>query len=101
MKKEILKLFANLSIAIFVIFLFILILTALFPSSTKRSIKSVVSDYSGGLNRTITLYDYNGNEIKSWTGKFDVEDNESRVFFDDEDGKRVIIYNGIVVNEEN
>lgn len=73
----------------------------LFPSSTRRNIKSMVSDYTGGLNRTITLYDYNGNKIKSWTGKFDVDDNESRVFFDDEDGKRVIIYNGIVVNEEN
>ena len=101
MKKEILKLFATVGGAILVVILIILIFTMLFPSSTKRSIKSMVSDYTGGLNRTITLYDYNGNEIKSWTGKFDVDDNESRVFFDDEDGKRVIIYNGIVVNEEN
>ena len=101
MKKEILKLFVTVGSAIFVVCLIILIFTMLFPSSTKRSIKSMVSDYTGGLNRTITLYDYNGNEIKSWTGKFDVDDNESRVFFDDEEGKRVIIYNGIVVNEEN
>lgn len=101
MNRNIMRLFASVGGFIFAVILIILIFTALFPSSTKRSIKSMVSDYTGGLNRTITLYDYNGNEIKSWTGKFDVDDNESRVFFDDENGKRVIIYNGIVVNEEN
>ena len=84
-----------------IIVLVIIGIGLLSPSSTRRNIKSMVSDYTGGLNRTITLYDFNGNKIKSWTGRFDVDDNESRVFFDDEDGKRVIIYNGIVVNEEN
>jgi hypothetical protein len=67
----------------------------------QRGWKSLQSNYGGGLNRTITVYDYNGNPIKSWSGKFDVQESESRVFFDDENGKRVIIYNGIVINEEN
>ena len=101
MKRKIYKTLRSIGLGILFVFLIMLFFMFLFPSSTKRSIKSMVSDYSGGLNRTITLYDYNGNEIKSWTGKFDVDDNESRVFFDDEEGKRVIIYNGIVVNEEN
>lgn len=92
---------AKLLVYALIIVIIIIGIGFLFPSSTRRNIKSMVSDYTGGLNRTITLYDYNGNKIKSWTGKFDVDDNESRVFFDDEDGKRVIIYNGIVVNEEN
>ena len=68
--------------------------------ATKRSMKSIQSEYGGGLNRTVTVYDYSGNEIDSWTGKFDVSEDENKVFFD-LDGKRVIIRGGIVINEEN
>ena len=41
-------------------------------SSCSRSLKSLSSDIDGGLNRTVTVYDYNGGKIKSWSGKFDV-----------------------------
>lgn len=68
-------------------------------SSFSRNVKSAVSDYSGGLNRTVTLYDNTGNEIKSWHGKIDLESNDQEVFFD-LNGKRVIIQGGIVVSEE-
>lgn len=66
-----------------------------------REVKSFSSNWNGGLNRTVTVYDYNGGEIKSWSGKFDVSESENEVYFDDSDGKRVIIHGGIVVNEEN
>lgn len=66
-----------------------------------REMKSTVSNWTGGLNRTVTVYDYNGQEIKSWTGKFDVTEDDNEVYFDDENGKRVIIQGGIVINEEN
>ena len=33
-------------------------------------------------------------------GKFDIESNDQEVFFDDAQGKRVIIQGGIVVSEE-
>lgn len=72
----------------------------LHSASWKRSVKSLASDYGGGLNRTVTVYDYDGKEIKSWSGKFDVNESETEVYFDDEDGKRVIIHGGIVINEE-
>lgn len=68
--------------------------------SMQRSMKSIKSDMSGGLNRTVTVYDYNGEEIKSWSGKFDVSSSENEVYFD-VNGKRVIIHGGIVINEEN
>lgn len=68
-------------------------------SSCSRSLKSATSDISGGLNRTVTLYDNTGNEIKSWNGKIDLESNDQEVFFD-LNGKRVIIQGGIVVSEE-
>ena len=70
-------------------------------SSCSRIGKSISSDMGGGLNRTVTLYDYSGGEIKSWSGKFDVSESENEVYFDDQNGKRVILHGGIVVNEEN
>jgi starvation-inducible outer membrane lipoprotein len=66
----------------------------------SRNIKSISSDLTGGLDRTVTAYDYSGNVIGQWSGKIDIENNESKVYFD-LDGKRVIIYNAIVVTEEN
>lgn len=67
----------------------------------RREIKSAKSNFTGGLNRTVTVYDYNGKEIKSWTGKFDVKEIYSNgMYFDTEDGKRVIINGGIIINEE-
>jgi len=68
--------------------------------SLKREAKTITSEYTGGLNRTVTVYDYNGKKIDSWIGKFDVTESDSEVSFDI-DGKRVIIQGGIVINEEN
>lgn len=69
-------------------------------ASWRRSWKSFKSDVTNGLERTVTVYDYSGEKIKSWSGKFDVSQSETEVYFDDEDGKRVIIHGGIVINEE-
>ena len=68
-------------------------------STCSRSVKSVSSDISGGINRTVTLFDNAGNKLKSWHGKIDLESNDQEVFFD-LNGKRVIIQGGIVVSEE-
>lgn len=85
-----------------IVFVVIVGVVALLGTSTaQRTLKSVSSDFGGGLDRTVTVYDYNGNEIRSWTGKFDVSESENEVYFDNEDGKRVIIHGGIVINEEN
>lgn len=65
----------------------------------SRSFKSIGSDISGGLQRTVTVYDYNGKKIKSWTGKIDADNTEDRTVFD-LDGKRTIIRGGIVIIQE-
>lgn len=70
-------------------------------ASCSRSLKSFTSDVNGGLDRTVTVYDYQGEEIQSWSGKFDLSESENEIFFDDADGKRVIIHGGIVISEEN
>lgn len=70
--------------------------------SCSRDVKTIQSDMSGGLDRTITVYDYNGNVIKEYKGKCDIQDNTyyGKVLFD-MDGKRTVIYNAIVIAEEN
>lgn len=61
--------------------------------------KSIGSDVSGGLHRTVTVYSNTGEKIKEWNGKFDVSENDNEVYFDLND-KRVIIHGGIVIDEE-
>lgn len=65
----------------------------------SRAFKSIGSDISGGLHRTVTVYDYSGNEVRSWSGKIDVDNTEDRTVFD-LDGKRTIIRGGIVIIQE-
>ena len=69
--------------------------------SCSREMKSIKSEWSGGLNRSLVLMDYEGDTIKTWTGKFDIRDNSSdnKMVFD-LDGKRIWIQGGIVVSEE-
>lgn len=65
----------------------------------QRSMKSIGSDITGGLDRTVTVYSYDGEKLGEWSGKFDVSSSEQETFFDI-DGKRVILQNGIIINEE-
>lgn len=76
-----------------------IIFANVFGESWKRGMKTTMSNMTGGLERTVTAYDYDGNVLGSWTGKFDVEENDTKTFFDI-DGKRVIIQNAIIINEE-
>lgn len=69
--------------------------------SAQRNIKSIKSEWTGGLNRRVEVYDYNGQLIKSWEGKFDVQETDrNSVYFDDSYGRRVIVHGGIIINEE-
>lgn len=67
--------------------------------SCSRSMKSISSDFGGGLNRRVTVYSNTGEEIRTWEGKFDVSSSETETYFD-VNGKRVIIHGGIVIDEE-
>ena len=40
--------------------------------SGKRHIKSWQSETSGGIDRTVTVYDIKGEEIAKYSGRFDV-----------------------------
>lgn len=88
--------------AVVVVLVIIPILVVFNKASFQRNWKTFKSEYTNGIERTITVYDYNGNEIKTYSGKFDVTESETGIMFDDsETGKRVIITGGIIINEEN
>lgn len=83
-----------------VAFVMIIAVAFLSTESARRWFKDISSDYSGGLSRTVTVYDYNGNVIESYSGKFDVEYKSDGTVKFDIDGKRTIITGGIIINQE-
>lgn len=59
----------------------------------ERTMKDINSDYNGGLNRTVKVYDIDGELVAEYSGKFDIEtDHSTYILWDDEDGKRHIVY---------
>ena len=69
--------------------------------SGKRTVKDL-SNVSGGIEREVTVYDFEGDVIKKYKGKFDVDYDSNRIKFDDENGKRHVIYytTGTVIIDE-
>lgn len=68
--------------------------------SCSRELHSMKSDWGGGLYRRVTLMDYQGDTLKVWEGKFDVQFTDQNSAYWDLNGKRVMISGGIIVNEE-
>lgn len=74
--------------------------------SGKRSLKTWQSETTGGIDRTVTVYDINGEEVARYSGRFDVEESSQqgvvKIKFDC-NGKRHIIYaqTGTVLIDEN
>ena len=64
-------------------------------SSCNRWNKSCTSDVSGGLDRIVVVYDYQGDVIAKHEGKIDIQENNTKVLFD-LDGKRYVYYNCLV-----
>ncbi len=60
--------------------------------SGKRAVKTQQSNFDGGIERKITVYDVQGDVIAEYRGKFDIEYDGDRILFDDEQGLRHIIY---------
>ena len=88
---------------IFVLFLALVMTLCLLTgcAAWNRSLKSMGSDFAGGLNRTVTAYSYDGQEIQSWSGRIDIADEapDGEIMFD-LNGKRINIINAIVIVEE-
>ena len=68
--------------------------------SPKRDVNTTKSYLTIHKKRTITVYDYNGKEIKSWSYQGAYSNRNGMVRFYDEHGKLVSISGGIIINEE-
>ena len=71
-------------------------------ASGKRAFKSQESNFKDGIERTVKVYDVNGQLITEYDGKFDITYDNDRILFDDEKGKRHVIYypTGTVIIDE-
>lgn len=71
-------------------------------ASMERYTKDSESNLNGGLSRTLKVYSQTGELIKAYDGKFDIDPNtvDGKVKFD-LNGKRTIIYNALVIVDEN
>ena len=67
-----------------------------------RALKTQESNLNMGINRKVTVYDMEGDAIQEYEGKFDVEYDNDRILFDDENGLRHVIYypTGTVIIDE-
>jgi len=65
-------------------------------SSTQRALKDIESEYTGGLNRTVNVYSYDGKKIASYDGRVDIAENNNGVVKFQLKGKRYIYYNALV-----
>lgn len=68
----------------------------------KRAMKNLDSNINGGIEREVSVYDVDGDMIAHYEGKFDVDYDSDRIIFDDENGKRHIIYypTGTIIIDE-
>lgn len=69
--------------------------------SIKRLRKDIKSDLSGGLNRTVTVYTADGEILKTYKGKIDLETTEGGIVKFDLNGQRIMYYNCYVEVIEN
>ena len=66
----------------------------------QRTLKSWRSNYTGGLYRVVSVYDYNGNLLREYgPAMIDISESENETFFD-YNGNRIVIHNAIVIVEE-
>lgn len=71
-------------------------------ASESRALKTQKSNFSNGIDRKVTVYDMNGGVVQEYEGKFDIEYDDDRILFDDENGLRHIIYypTGTIIIDE-
>lgn len=62
-------------------------------AAIKRMGKDIKSDLSGGLERTLTVYNADGEVLKTYKGKIDLEATEGGIVKFDLNGQRIMYYN--------
>ena len=66
--------------------------------SFKRWQKDLESEYDGGLQRTITVIDKDGEILKEYSGSIDIQSTDGNKLVFVMEGKKYIIYNNNIFN---
>lgn len=80
----------------------VLLLSTTGCASWERTKKNIHSEFDNGLPREIKVYDINGNKIFDEKGKFDIEYEDNRLQYVDENNRKHNIYTGtgtVIVDE--
>lgn len=79
----------------------LLLLVIALSGCTENQRKDLKHMKSGliGLNRKVTLYDCQGQTIRSWTGRFKVEIQSGIATFIDDDGREIKVSGTYVIEE--
>ena len=75
-----------------------------YTAAGQRALKTQKSELGNGINREVIVYDMEGDVLERFSGKFDIEYEDERILFDDENGNRHVIYfktGTVIVNEIN
>lgn len=93
-------------IPIFTIITIVVLIGLIWFSTTasgRRAIKTTQSNLVNGIPRTVEVYSVDGTLLKKYEGKFDIQYDDNQILFDDENGKRHIIFypTGTVIVDEN
>ena len=88
----------SFKIFIVVLVTIIIVIIGIFVNSAsfKRGVVDLKSDLSGGLNREINVYTADGQLIKHFEGKIDIDSEHDGAVKFDYNGKRYIYYNCFV-----
>jgi hypothetical protein len=65
----------------------------------RKKIKHTESDFIG-LDRKVTLYDCSGREIRSWTGRFRIEQSGNCISFIDSKNKEIKLFGTFIIEEQ-
>lgn len=87
-------------VSLFIAMALFAVISLIVTESNQRFLKTLQSEFGGGLNRVLVVYDYSGNEIRRHEGLFDLQSGEPGKVVFDLNGKRTVIHGGIVVVDE-
>ncbi len=90
--------FKSMGVVLLLVFAFAIGSMAGCTQNQKKSFKHFESGLIG-LQRKVTLYDANGQVIRTWTGRFKIEINGAYISFID-NGKDVKVSGTVVVQEQ-
>lgn len=97
--KELSKGIICIVICIFLVAIGVLsIIKGVNSESFKRWTKDIQSEYDGGLYRSIQVVDKDGNTIREYKGKMDIEENSGDKIVFVMEGRKYIIYNNSIFN---